>query len=119
MRISLELIVIAIIILVVAVVALTIFGGGIGQFGMATDARSNCLNQGKWSCETSGALPDGWDTIYVFKQGEKKDWKTCADLVSGGRDCCPSTIAELPDGAGKYVKYTWVCGTAKEETPEK
>jgi hypothetical protein len=115
MRISLELIVIAIIILVVAVVALTIFGGGIGQFGMATDARSNCLNQGKWSCETSGALPAGWETIYVFKQGAKENWQTCADLVAGGKECCDSTIAELPDGAGTYVKHTWACGGPKKE----
>ncbi len=111
MRISLELIVIAIIILIVAVVALTIFGGGIGQFGSATDARSNCLNQGKWSCETSGTLPAGWEVIPVLKQGGQEDWKTCYQLV-GEMDCCKP----VKDDNSIIVGWEWKCeaGTSDE-----
>ncbi|MEE9323122.1 MAG: hypothetical protein V3U72_01120 [Candidatus Aenigmarchaeota archaeon] len=84
MRISLEMVVIAIIIMIVAVVTITIFGGGIGQFGMATDARASCLNQGKWTCETSGTMPAGWDSVYVIKDTSQ----TCASLVRCTSSAC-------------------------------
>lgn len=101
MRISLEMVIIAVIILVVAVVVITIFGGGIGQFGSATDARANCLNQGKWSCETTGTLPATWKTIPVFTDsaGSKK---TC-EVLAGTNCKCTKTVT---DG---NIKYTWGC----------
>ena len=105
MRMSLEMVVIAIIIMVVAVVVLTIFGGGIGQFGIATDARANCLNQGKWSCETSGAMPAGWEKIHVFRQGEQSNWKTCEELVpSGDKGCCQAV-----EDNNIIVGWKWKC----------
>jgi hypothetical protein len=86
MRLSLELVVIAIIIIVVSVVVITIFGGGIGMFGIATDARANCIQQGKWSCEAGGSMPIGWDTLEVTKQGTLR---TCAALVGcPAAECC-------------------------------
>jgi hypothetical protein len=100
MRISLEIVVIAIIILVVAIVVLTIFGGGIGQFGTATDARASCLNQGKWSCETTGILPATWNTVPVFT-GSDNVAKTCEALASGC-EC-------LRAGDATDIRYTWTC----------
>ena len=83
---SLELVIIAIIIIVVAVVVITIFGGGIGIFGIATDARANCIQQGKWSCEAGGSMPIGWDTLEVTRQGTLR---TCAQLVQcTSQTCC-------------------------------
>jgi len=113
MRMSLELIVVAIIILVVSIVVLTIFGGGISQFGTATDARSNCLNQGKWSCETSGSMPAGWDTIHVYREGDDTTkWKTCGDLVGkSAEECCKSEIKHVTVNKIKtqQVMYKWNC----------
>ena len=89
MRLSLEIIVVAIIIMVVAVVVLAIFGGGIWQFRTATDVRMNCIQQGKWSCETSGVKPGGWNTVPVSKDESGKLTLTCENLV--GEDwvsCC-------------------------------
>ena len=60
MRMSLELVVIAIVILVVALVMLTIFSTGITPIGALTDFTNNCRNAGKLSCETTGAAPFTW-----------------------------------------------------------
>lgn len=101
MRLALELVVTAIIILVVAIVVLAIFGGGISQLGSVTDARASCINQGKWSCETSGVMPAGWDTITVFRQGNEA--KTCKDLTGqSAAEACTTTY-----DASKGIVHTW------------
>jgi len=80
MRMSLELVVIAIVILVVALVMLTIFGGGMQQFGPLVNARNTCNNAGKWSCQTAGRAPDTWAIGQVGPEGE-----TCAQLLPACR----------------------------------
>ncbi len=78
MRLSLELVVIAIVILVVALVMLTIFGSTMWQLGPLTNARNNCERAGRWSCETAGMVPDTWARDSVGPNGE-----TCRDLLPG------------------------------------
>ena len=60
-RMSLELVVVAIVILVVALVVLTIFGTGITPFATLADFKNNCINTGKLTCETTGTPPFTWD----------------------------------------------------------
>jgi hypothetical protein len=86
MRLSLELVVIAIVILVVALVVLTIFGGGMLQFGPLVSARNNCINAGKWSCQTAGMVPDTWARDPVGPNGE-----TCAMLLPACQ-CRPNNL---------------------------
>lgn len=76
MRLSLELVVIAIVILVVALVMLTIFGMGILQLDPLLNAKNNCNNAGKISCETAGTVPNTWVVGRVGPDGE-----TCAVLI--------------------------------------
>jgi len=59
-RMSLELVVVAIVVLVVALVVLTIFSGVIPRFGSLTDFQNYCRITGKSSCETTGFPPIDW-----------------------------------------------------------
>ncbi|MCD6590624.1 MAG: hypothetical protein J7K72_01495 [Candidatus Aenigmarchaeota archaeon] len=77
MRLSLELVVIAIVILVVALVVLTMFGGSMGHLGTLTAAKNNCMRTGEFSCKSTGNYPSGWTTDKVGPNGE-----TCSELVN-------------------------------------
>ncbi len=59
-RMSLELVVVAIIMIVVALVVLTIFSNTIPRFGTLTDFQNYCRMGGKTSCETTGFAPFDW-----------------------------------------------------------
>lgn len=91
MRLSLELVVIAIVILVVAMVVLTIFGSVIPRFGTLTDFRNYCGSTGKLSCEAAGMEPFNW------KQNENVGGQmtTCLNAMGAFGGCC--------------VDRTWVC----------
>ena len=86
MRLSLELVVIAIVILVVALVLLTIFGIGITPFGSITDFKNNCISTGRLACETVGAAPFTWGhTVNVAGQ------QTSCAAELGGFPCVRET----------------------------
>ena len=78
MRISLELVVIAIVILVVALVMLTIFSQGMLQLGPITTAKNNCNRIAVSTCSATGTVPSTWTTDRVGPNGE-----TCAALLPG------------------------------------
>lgn len=82
MRTELELVIIAIMLLVAALVVLTIFGGGMSQLQPLLNAQSNCKNIFSISCTTSGQKPSTWSTGYVYTDsaGNKQ---TCAQLLPG------------------------------------
>ena len=99
-RMSLELVVTAIVILVVALVMLTIFGTGmIGVADMST-ARSQCANEGGASCRATGQLPPTWavKTKSVRATGSN-DVKlaSCQELIgSGCGTTCVSCLFSVP-----------------------
>ncbi len=85
MSTGLRVAVTAIVILIVALVVLTIFGGI--PIGTLVDAKNNCLNQGQISCSAAGSLPITWSSY--FKVGEQTT--SCRDLVTvpGATDANP------------------------------
>ena len=91
MRTELELVIIAIMLLVGALVILTMFGGGMGQLGQITNAQNVCRQNFELSCRTTGQLPSTWSTAVVFT--ENGVGKTCANIVNCN---CGS------DGQGNY-----------------
>jgi hypothetical protein len=93
---SLELVVVAIVVLVVALVVLTIFSGVIPRFGSLTDFQNYCRITGKSSCETTGFAPIDW-AQNVNVGGQAKNCQTTLKVFS---DCCTKT----PNGIN-----TWGC----------
>jgi hypothetical protein len=96
MRTELELVIIAIMLLVAALVVLTIFAGGMRPFGDITSARSSCLNSGKSSCETSGVSPFNWATKSIMKPDGT--YTSCAELLNVWGTCCQGS-----------APYHWAC----------
>jgi hypothetical protein len=101
MRTELELVIIAIMLIVAALVVLTIFGGGMSQFGNLANAKANCINSGKTSCETTGMTPFNWNT----KNIQKPDggYTSCSELVGDWANCCQGT------GPSNTAPYRWEC----------
>ena len=94
MRMSLELVVVAIVILVVALVMLTIFAAGITPMGDLTNARTTCLNTGSSSCVTTGQAPFNWKTASIPTTEDaagKITYKSCADVVGTWATACTKT----------------------------
>lgn len=91
MRMSLELVVVAIVILVVALVVLAIFSSVIPRFATITDLKNFCGSTGKLSCEAAGMEPFNW------KQNENVGGQmtTCLNIMGPFSACC--------------VDRTWVC----------
>ncbi len=102
-RMSLELVVTAIVILVVALVMLTIFGTGmIGVADMST-ARSQCANEGGASCRATGQLSPTWSVATKnVRQSGSNEVKTmsCQALIGGtcSTTCqsCGFTVPAMP-----------------------
>jgi hypothetical protein len=82
-RMSLELVVVAIVILVVALVVLTIFGTGIAPIADITTAKSQCSQAGAATCSSIGQLPGTWNAkTVVYRTGATTAWESCAVLLS-------------------------------------
>jgi len=105
MRLGLETVIIAVVILIVAAVVVTIFIGGMGPVNSVAAARTSCINQARWSCETSGTVPAGWESAYVI-YGDNP--QTCEGLT--GKDnkeikkCCESRNTE-----GAFTGWEYTC----------
>jgi len=78
MRISLELVVVAVVILVVALVLLTIFASGMNQITPVVAAKNNCEAAGRLSCSTAGQLPGTW-----YSEGVGPNGESCGTLLPG------------------------------------
>jgi len=90
---ALELVVVAIVLLVAALVILTMFGGGMTQLGQITNAQNNCKETYRLTCLTTGGPPSTWTSAYVYTDAEGKK-QTCSTIVSC--DC-------KSDGKGNYI----------------
>lgn len=84
MRLSLELVVIAIVILVVALVVLTIFGSVIPRFGTMTDFTNYCSSTGRLSCESTGLEPINWK----MNENVGGQMTTCLNAMGAFNVCC-------------------------------
>lgn len=83
MRISLELVVVMVVILVAAVVTITFFGVGVEQGSQMLDAEASCINMATVSCNTFNELPPTWSSQKI-RYG--KTMETCAGITGKG-DC--------------------------------
>ncbi|MEM5871934.1 MAG: hypothetical protein QW051_03610 [Candidatus Aenigmatarchaeota archaeon] len=97
MRTELELVIIAIMLIVAALVILTIFGGGIRGVGDIASARSQCINSGRSSCQTTGFAPFNWNSKTI--QTPEGDYKSCRDLVGEWATCCQYN--------SQFKNYNW------------
>ena len=84
MRMSLELVVVAIVLLVVALVVLTIFGSVIPRFGTMTDFSNYCASTGRLSCEAAGMEPINWK----LDENVGGQMTTCLNAMGPFSGCC-------------------------------
>ncbi len=96
---SLELVVVAIIVLVVALVVLTIFGTGMSPFGNLASFQTNCRGAGKIACQGGGVEPITWRQ--PVKVGDRTT--NCQTEVGLFATCCQ------PSGTAPNVVYNWGC----------
>ena len=103
MRMSLELVVIAIVILVVALVMLTIFASGIAPLGNLANARTACINAGSSACVTTGQAPFNWKTesIPTTDTSGTTIYKSCETAIGNWGTCCAKV--------GNTNNYNWNC----------
>lgn len=78
MRLSLELLVIAIVILVVAVVIISFFALGMQQANQLMDARNQCITTASASCRSVKVMPPTWE-IATVRVGERM--MSCKELT--------------------------------------
>lgn len=83
MRLSLELVVIAIVILIAAVVIIAFFAMGVSQAGQITDARNQCITTASASCNSVKIMPPTWK-IETIRAGNEM-WS--CDKLTGKHDC--------------------------------
>jgi len=90
MRVSILIVVSAIVILIIALVLLTIFSTGISPVGTITGAQSQCAQIGRSTCAASGTLPANWaiPTMRVTMEGETR-LVSCAYLM---RNTCGEVL---------------------------
>lgn len=79
MRMSLEITIIAIILLVVAAVLITIFVSGINNTRPFYDARANCFSSGFSICKSLAVMPPTWTTQKYTYNG---NLQTCSEITA-------------------------------------
>jgi len=82
MRVSILIVISAIVIMVMALVLLTIFSTGIGPIHSITGAQSQCAQIGRSTCSSVGTLPNTWaiPTMRVNEAGQTVT-RSCAHLM--------------------------------------
>jgi hypothetical protein len=98
MNTSLELVVVAIILLVTALVILTIFGNSLIPVTDFASARSICYQSGASSCVLTGQLPGTWNSQNIRYKDTNGDTKTtsCATLTGCSGTCKTSCNFATP-----------------------
>lgn len=91
MNTSLEIVVMAIILLVVALVLLTIFGSGITPVANLTSFQNSCRISGKVSCEGGGIQPVTWAQQVTIGNVAK----SCENLMAWAT-CCQAPATNSP-----------------------
>jgi hypothetical protein len=106
-RMSLELVVVAIVVLVVALVILTIFGTGIGPFGAFSSTQNLCTTQFTTTCQSTGIVPSDWS---VPKYTVGNDKLSCAGIMSKvGVTCNCYAVGQSIPGSGAATVNTAIC----------
>ncbi len=77
----------ALVILVVALVVLTIFTGGVGKAGALSRFRENCQLQWKSSCSSLCAMPITWTIPVLVKEGDQAGQMKSCDQELPGTNC--------------------------------
>ncbi|UCC91287.1 MAG: hypothetical protein JSV39_03145 [Candidatus Aenigmatarchaeota archaeon] len=105
MRLSLELIVIAVVILVVAVVILAFFALGVQQANQLTDARNQCINIASASCNALNVMPPSWSisTIRI------KDEVLSCEMLTGKTRCTDFGVTPEETTAPADITTTTGC----------
>ncbi len=82
MRVSILIVVSAIVVLVIALVLLTIFSTGIGPIGTITGARTQCAEIGRSTCTATQTLPANWAIPSMrVNEGGQVLLRSCAYLM--------------------------------------
>ena len=83
---SLVIVVTAIVVLIVAVVLITIFTGGLRNVTPIFEKSNLCRQEAILSCRTTGKMPPAWDIQFkVIDERGNEVLQSCSGLVSG--DC--------------------------------
>ena len=96
MNMTLELVVVAIILLVMAVVILAFFSQGMNQGQQLTDARNQCITMASASCQSFRVLPPTWKIPTV----NTKDGSQSCDQLTQQQygDCSKFGVAATGGG---------------------
>ena len=86
MSTTLNVVVTAIVVLIIALVLITIFSGAITPLASLAQARNNCMVQGKTTCDSTGALPITWE-IKSLKVADSDILQSCKELWSECKTC--------------------------------
>ena len=112
MRMSLEITIIAIILLVIAAVLITIFVNGINNTRPMSDAHATCVNSGFSICKSLGVMPPTWTTQKYTYNGKLQ---TCSE-ITGMNDCSALGVKTgCQDTTGQTCKDS--CDATKGELP--
>ena len=87
MNITLTVVVAAIVILITALVVITIFGGGMNQFGNIAQAKAYCESQCATSCQATGDIPITWDVPNVRIAGDDTLYACSSSEVGASCSC--------------------------------
>ncbi len=121
MRLSLELIVIAVVILVVAVVILAFFGMGMQQASQLTDARNQCITMASASCRSINVMPPSWSmpTIRIedrmFSCETLTGKKKCSEFGVTEETATTAVITTMADCKGRGFSCEEACTAPKME----
>ncbi len=77
----------ALVILVVALVVLTIFTGGVGKAGALSKFRENCELQYRSSCSSLCTMPITWTIPVLVKEGSQAGQMKSCDQELQGKNC--------------------------------
>ncbi len=104
MRVSILIVVSAIVILVIALVLLTIFSSGIGNIYTIAGAQSQCAQIGRSTCASAGTLPANWaiPTMRVNEAGQTV-LRSCAYLM---RATCGEQLNTQPCSSCQFTTPT-------------
>ncbi len=73
----------SLVILIVALVVLTIFSGGLRPIQPLTSFAGNCQVQARTSCQSIGILPVNWEIPVPVNDGGQQKLMSCRQAVSG------------------------------------
>jgi len=84
MRMSLEVVMVAVILLVMAVVLIAFFVNGLRPGVEMTDARNTCITMASASCQSFKAMPPTWSIPTI---NTKSGLQSCEQITKIGNDC--------------------------------